>query len=378
MLWSLLLFYVLIILIVNFILPYSQRHGIYAKLLYGFTSLILVALLLFRGDVGVDWESGYVLYYEMATNLYELFSNGLYLGLSVEPGFQIYLSLLKSLSFHQNWVPTGLLIFILYRLYLNCLKYNFQYVIVIALFTLLNYLHFYEQIRMAVVYSFGILIFTTYTYNKNKINTKLVFLSGLIQYVSLFYFILFYIFKFLSTYRSSILIPRYTQKIIMVFKVGLFLILSFFLGDRLFHFIDQTFYLFGTDFFIVEKYLSYSSRSADLDNQISYNGSILLFLMATSFIFFYKTNEIYLFHINKKYAIFLFLSIAIFLIFNRMPVLSHRLVGMILIPSFIILGNIYFQRTRNISLFFLLFLYAVLKYFSLTKEIGDYKVNFLG
>lgn len=377
MIWYLLLIYICIILIINFALSESQRQGVYAKFLYVLTSLILIALLLFRGNVGVDWESGYVLYYEMASNLFGLFSDGLYLGLNVEPGFQFYLSLLKSFSFHQNWIPTGLLIFVLYLLYLNCLKYNIQFVTVIALFTLFNYLHYYEQIRMAVVYSSGILILSTFIYEKNKIRTKLILLSTLIQYVSLFYFFLFYSFKFLSTYERPILIPRYRKKIKTVFKAGIFVSISFFLGDQLFHFFDLTFKLFGTDFFIVEKYLSYSLRSANLDNQISYKGSILLILLGIYFILFYKTKNGFLFSINKKSSILLFLSVSVFFIFYKIPVISHRLLSMLIIPSLIILGNIYFQRSRNLILFFFIFLYALIKYYNLINEIGDYKLIFI-
>ena len=377
MVWASLLIYVLFILVINLGLSKPQRHGIYAKLIYLLTSFILIFLLLFRGDVGVDWEEGYVLYYEMASNLFELFKEGFYLGLNVEPGFQFYLSLLKSFDFHENWIPTILLIFILYFLYLNCIRYNIQFVVVIALFTLSNYLHFYEQIRMAVVYSLGIFIFIKFFLNKNKITNKLILFSALIHYISLFYYLILYFLKFSSPKNQVIQVPKFSNKIKTIFKVGLLILISFFTGDQLFYYINLFFEFMGADLFIIDKFLQYSSRIGNFENEISYRGSILLGLMGYYFILFYKSENSHSFLLNKKLTILLFMSVSIFLIFNKMPIFSHRLLSMLLIPSLILLGNIYFDRTRNFSLFFFLFLYVIILYFNLVNQIGDYNSIFI-
>lgn len=374
MIWSSLLVYVFFILIINFCFSKSQRHGIYAKLIYIFTSLILVFLLLFRGNVGVDWQEGYVRYYEMSSTLLQLFKEGWYLGLNVEPGFQSYLSLLKTFNFHENWIPTVLLIFILWLLYLNCVKYKIQFIVVIALFILSTYLHYYGQIRMAVVYSLGILILSRFTYEKNNVSNKLIIFSILIHYVSVFYYIITYGLKILKPHKQIMQLPTFSKKIKTISIGVLLIIIAFLFGDQLFNSIDLLPRIIGFDFFIIDKYISYSSRFAFLETQISYKGTILLALLGFYFTLFYKTKSIFLASINKRITFFFFISVFIFLIFNQIPVLSHRLTSMLLIPSTILLGNIYFERTKNLTLFFLLFVYQIIKYFNLINEIGDYKL----
>lgn len=377
MIWSSLLVYVILILIINFSLSKSQRHGIYAKLIYIFTSLILVFLLLFRGDVGVDWQEGYVRYYEMSSNLLQLFKEGWYLGLNVEPGFQLYLSLLKTFNFHENWIPAILLIFVLYLLYLNCVKYKMQFIVVLALFTLSTYLHYYEQIRMAVVYTLGILILSKFIYEKNNVSNKLIIFSILIHYVSIFYYVITYGLKVFKPHKQIMQLPTFSKKIKTIFIGVLSIIIAFLFGDQLFNSIDLLPRIIGFDFFIIDKYISYSSRYASLETQISYRGTILLALLGFYFILFYKSKSIFLASINKRISFFFFVSVFIFLIFNQLPVLSHRFLSMLLIPSVILLGDIYFERTRNFSLFFFLFLYSTIKYFNLIKEIGAYKTIFI-
>jgi hypothetical protein len=372
MVWVSLFLYASFILVVNLCLSKPQRHGIYAKLIYLFSSFILIFLLLFRGNFGVDWEEGYLLYYESASNLFKLFKDGFYLGLNVEPGFQFYLSILKSLDLHENWIPAGFLIFILYFLYLKCIRYNLQFVVVIALFTLSNYLHFYEQIRMAVVYSIGIFSFIIFFYHNNKIVNKLIIVSALVHYISLFYYLILYSLRFLIPKNEVILVFQISNRIKTIFKVGLLLLISFFSGNLLFYYINLFFEFIGSDFFIIDKFLQYSSRIDNIESEISYRGSILLVLMGFYFILFYKAKNSNSLLLNKKLNVLLFMSVSIFFIFNKMPIISHRLLSMLLIPSLILLGNIYFDRTSNLILFFFIFLYVIILYFNLVNQIGDY------
>jgi hypothetical protein len=374
MIWLLLLIYVVIILVINFILSESQRYGILAKFIYILTSLFLVVLLLFRGVVGVDWKSGYVRFYDMALDLFNLFKDGFYLGLHVEPGFQFYLSILKTFNIHENWIPTILLIFILISLYFNCIKYKIQFIVVISLFTLSTYLQYYGQIRMAVVYSIGILVLTRLAYDKNIITYRLILLSSLIHYVSIFYLILNFWLRVFMSHNKKRHIFKFTNKIKSISVGGLYIFVAFLIGQKIFSSIDILFKIINYENFIFDKYISYSSRFASLGTEVSYSGAIFLTFLGICFTLFYKSSDFFLNLINRKFSFLFFVSVFIFLLFNQLPVLSYRLSSMLLIPSTILLGNIYFERTKNIILFLLLFLYQILKYYNLIIEIGDYNL----
>jgi hypothetical protein len=376
--WIFLLIYSMVLLLINLLFDKHLRYGIVSRLIFIFSSLLLIVLLLYRGSVGMDWDT-YKDFYSTSGNLVDLFRNGWFFELNLEPGFQIYLALLKTLGLSVNWVPIGLLIIILITLYSECVRFKVPFLVVLAFYILTVYLHFFEQIRMAFVYSIGVILFIRVIYSKNKLSsTYLIFLASSVQYIAIAYFI---VIKFWDFGKNSCLTPfRYSTSLFWqklnasIVMVSMFTIALVF-GHNLLSFLNLIPFFSTTDIVLFEKYNAYKAYASNIEEDVSFRGSFYTLLVGILFLFFYQGTSYKEYRLNKLIIWTMVSSVIMHLVFYKMPVLAHRLVGMLLLPSYMLLANVYFMRNRNILMFSLLIFLAILKFMMLVNVVGQYNLE---
>jgi len=373
--WIFLFIYSIILLLINFKIDKYLRCGIVSRLIFIFSSLFLIVLLLYRGSVGMDWES-YKDFYSTSGNLVDLIRNGWYFELNLEPGFQIYLALLKTLGLTVNWVPVGLLIIILITLYNECVRFKVPFLVVIAFYILTVYLHFFEQIRMAFVYSIGVILFIRVIYSNNKLSsTYLIFLASSVQYIAIAYFVIIRFWNFgkkscLAPFRDSTSLFRQKLKasVIMVSVFSIALVV----GPSILSFLNLIPFFSTTDIVLFKKYNAYKEYSSNFEEDVSFRGSFIILLAGILFLFFYKGANYKEYKLNKLIIWTMVSSVITHLVFYELPVLAHRLVGMLLLPSYMLLASAYFMRNRNVLIFCILIFFAILKFMTLVNVVGKY------
>jgi hypothetical protein len=126
---------------------------------------------------------------------------------------------------------------------------------------------------------------------------------------------------------------------------------------------------------LFEKYNAYKAYASNIEEDVSFRGSFYTLLVGILFLFFYQGTSYKEYRLNKLIIWTMVSSVIMHLVFYKMPVLAHRLVGMLLLPSYMLLANVYFMRNRNILMFSLLIFLAILKFMMLVNVVGQYNLE---
>ena len=351
---------------VNTLLIGRHRNSVIAWAISVPSIVMCVSLLLFRGDMGVDWD-GYNTIYDSAPTVGDLFS-GTWLGLHFEPGFQLYISTLKTYSLNSNWIPLGLYVVSMAIILNKVRMLSLAPIPVVVMYTLLIYPHFFEQIRMAFVYSIGVYIAIVFFFE----NKKKYFVAGLasvFQYIGIFYILLLLlsgVIKIISRRVRNIRSP------IFLFAFIFSIILAWNLGQQLYNALFQLIAYLPNNI-VTYKLLSYHERVGDVD--LSYRGILLMFIMQLIMIMRLRLNRLATDGLINLYGLALWVAIIVFLVFGHFNVLSHRLISMILDPPVIVLVAVMsLTSRRDFYIGIMVFAFAISSYFKMVDVIGPYSL----
>jgi hypothetical protein len=356
-----------ILLLFNSALTKNFRSSYFAWLISYLTLLMQSLFLALRGDMGVDWIDYKEMYSLMPTST-KLLSEGDWLPFNIEPGYQIYMSILKLLNLHPNALPSVLFIISNLMVMHGCKKWVVPPLSMTAMMTMLIYPHYFGQIRMAFVYSLGVLVGLAIL-NKNR---KYLFASSLlaasVQYIGIAYFLGLFI-RSSSHYCEQF---GYQRRIFFASAFLFFLTLSFFFSGAILSALIQLFALVDTP--VSEKLVSYYFR-AEEDNK-SFLGAFVLIVFALSLLFFCNRESSENRRIVFLSSASLFVAVIILFITADFSVLSHRLISMVSLPTFAILMASVSLRSKGLYfLYFVVIIYCAYLYNNNIRAIGPYSLN---
>lgn len=365
--WSIQLFLIVLIFILGLRPAQSAAHHACQQVLYWFLVMVLFLSILLRGSFGIDWN-GYQRLYDEILPLYELVLGKGWLGMHIEPGFQIYLGFLKLFGLHANFIPALLFLFFSTWLFISCRatpKYQLQ---LLALYALLVYPHFYGQMRMAAVYSTGIIIATS-VITKGDAGHQLgkILFAASFQYIGLAYVLLSSIGKYANRHL------RVNLRVGFKFSIyaAILLLLGISSVDSFLDLLEKAFLLMGENP-ISQKFLSYLGRAQVAEPSyfgITLVGAIALALFLVSgFIQPDSSSKTMLFcSALLVIAIFFFLMLA-----ASFHTLSHRLVAMFLIPAISLVTVMLFRKKRFFLIGIFVLFYSASRFYNSTEALGPY------
>jgi hypothetical protein len=362
----------LILLLLNSALSKPSRHGNFAWVISQFVFFFLSFLLAMRGDFGVDWKS-YIDFYSNIPSFPSLISEGGWMDFNIEPGYQIYMSLLKFFNLNHNFLPVFLFMISFVMVMQGCKIWRVSPLAMTAIITLLIYPHYYGQIRMAFVYTLGILVGLAILNQNRKVVLLTTILAASVQYIGLAYFFTLILPNFNVT--SHPLRPLWFTGNFSI-KKRTFIVATFlFLFFSAYHFSElflssliQILPLYENP--ITEKLIIYHSMSERIDR--SFVGIFIIASLASTIIFLINreppANKIIL----TAAATSLLAAVTIFLLTESFPILAQRIYSMILIPSFAILLSFVSLRSKNNILYIVICSYAGYLFLNVTLAIGPY------
>jgi hypothetical protein len=371
--WYFVAFLGLGMLLINSFLTKSARLGRFAWLLsfliFGFLAIFLAT----RGDMGVDWAP-YTEAYALIPSFFSLITKNAWLPFNLEPGFQVFISILKLFELHHNLIPTVLFVVSYLMLMYGCKRWNTPPLPMTAIITLLVYPNYYGQIRMAFVYTIGVLIGLSVVNRSNKHLFQLSLLSASVQYIGIAYLMAVFLkprFLNLLIFRPLNII-HYTS-----FRVRLATV--FFCLSLVFACIPFSQSILNSIITVVsigsnplsDKLYSYYMRVADVDQ--SNLGLFLLVAFASMLILFSNREST-----TRRTTVFaagvgFFAAALILTISSTFPILSHRAVSMMVIPSTaILISSVSLRSKANFLLYILLVFYSLSSFFRVSYAIGPY------
>ena len=364
--WIVLFSLLMISLGVHTLLIARHRNSVIAYAISAPSIVLSVLLLLIRGDMGTDWI-GYNTIYDRTSTLGDLL-RGSWLGFHFEPGFQLYIGALKTVSLNSNWIPLGLYVVSMAIIFNKIRMLSLAPIPVVVMYTLLIYPHFFEQIRMAFVYSVGVYIAITYFF-ENKKKYIIAVLASTFQYIGIFYIFLLLFSdmirntsKYVSNIRSPVFLFLFIFSILLAWSFGRHLY------DALFQLIA---YLPGN--IITYKLLSYHERVVDLD--LSYRGVLLMSIMILFIMLRLQINRHATDSLINLFGLALWISIIVFLIFGHFNVLSHRVISMMLYPTVtVLIAVLSLASRRDFYIGFICLAYAIYGFYKMINNIGPYSL----
>ena len=357
----------IVLLLFNSALTKNLRSSYFAWLITYLTLILQSLLLAMRGDMGVDWID-YNEMYSLMPTFTKLLIEGGWLPFNTEPGYQIYMSILKLLNLHPNALPTILFIISNLMVMQGCKKWCVPPISTIAMTTMLFYPHYYGQIRMAFVYTLGVLVGLAIL-NKNR---KYIFASTLlassVQYIGIAYFL----GLFIRTSSNYYELFGYQRRIIVASAFFLVLTLSFLFSGAILGALIQLFALVDTP--VSEKLISYYFRAEEGDK--SFLGAFVLMILAFSLLFFFNResseNRRILFYSSAS----LFVAVILLFISADFSVLSHRLVSMVSLPTLaILMASVSLKSKRLFHIYFFVISYCTYIFYNNIRAIGPYSLN---
>ena len=371
--WYFVAFLALGMLLINSSLTKSARLGRLAWwlsfLIFGILSIFLVA----RGDMGIDWFN-YLDVYIKSPSFYSLVTQNNWLDFNLEPGFQVYMSILKLFELHYNLIPTLLFVVSYLMVMHGCKLWNISPLPMTAMITLLIYPNYYGQIRMAFVYTIGILIGLSILNRSTKHKFLLTLLSASFHYIGLTYLIALFVplrLPNLFIFRSlnAIDYTSLQKRLATVFFYLSLLFSCVLFSQPILQSIVSVLSLSSNP--LSEKLTIYYLRITDLDQS---NLGFLLLLAFASMLILFSNRE----SSARRTTVFAagigFFAAALALaITSSFPVLSHRLFSIIFIPSMsILISSVSLGSKSNCLLYILLALYSFNYFFRVSYSIGPY------
>lgn len=360
--------------LLNSVMAKPSRHGNIAWVLSLSAFLFLFFLLAIRGEgVGVDWLAYKEIYSGIPT-FPTLIIEGGWLPLNIEPGYQLYMSFLKFFNFHPNFLPTFLFMISYIMIMKGCKRWRVPPLAMTAMIILLIYPHYYGQIRMAFVYTLGILIGLAVLNQSRKVVIVKALLASSVQYIGLAYFAALPFIR--RNALNPSLKPSYLEWRLSTLK-RINIVLAFV-------FISFVAYVVSEDILaafmhlvslmdnpVASKLFSYYLRIEEVNR--SFLGISVIAIFGISMVSL-SNREILQ---NRKVMIVsgIGMLVAVFIanFTGGFPVLAHRITSMILIPSLAILLSMVSLRSKNNFFFyFVLFCYSIYKFGQISVAIGLY------